>query len=392
MKLKRSKRFLVFLLVPLLLSVNIGLTSGGNKMLAESHAPAEMYVPHTTDSHGAFLPDWTRITFSLFPTIARGGSIDLSNLAGVLSYDPSRTWQAGSSITSILMLGDLANVTNLPIRSLKSILKTVGLPLGSLKLADFGLVAQQTIQSLIKAIPGLSGLPLKSVKPLYDLVSSTLVAGSLANLPIGQLQKNPLLANLPLDKLNLANYALNSIPGLINTPLNQFAKWGETLIGEIPGLSDLPFNQFFQDLSTEGIFALVDVVFGDREANRSNTVTGSTVVGFQYPCNQSNCAHIELATPNWLGGTFLNGKQWISGNSQWVPGGNGCLAGVEPTGRHPFGNAFKVVLTNTDEASGRADFGIYFHFSIFCGETPYLIGPFPWMSQYEKDVIFLGIT
>ena len=74
-----------------------------------------------------------------------------------------------------------------------------------------------------------------------------------------------------------------------------------------------------------------------------------------------------------------------------MPGGSGCLAGQEPTGRHPFGQGFKVVLTDTDEASGLAEFGIYFRFSLFCGTSPYIIGPFPWISQHEKDIIFLGL-
>ena len=394
MRLKWTKRFLVFLLVPLLLSVNLGLTSGDNKVLATSQLPSQMYVPHIIDSHGAFLPDWANITFSLLPTITKGGSINLSNLVGVLGYDPSRIWQAGTAITSILQLGDLANATNLPIRPLESILSAVGLPVDSLKLADFGLVGNQTIQSLVTAIPNLSQLTLETVQPLYDLVSNTLsdITGSLASTPIGDLLNDPNLANLSLSNLNLAGYPLTSISGLINAPMNQFTKWGETLIGDIPGLSDLPFNQVFENLNTGGVFALVDVVFGDKEANRTDTVTGSDVVGFSYPCNQSNCAHIELAAPSWLALPTLKGKQWISGDSQWVAGGSGCLAGEEPTGRLPFGNAFKVVLLNTDEPSGRADFGIYFNFSIFCGTSPYIIGPFPWMSQNEKDLIFLGIT
>jgi hypothetical protein len=193
----------------------------------------------------------------------------------------------------------------------------------------------------------LADLALGDVAPLYDLVEQELggaMASTLSDSALGELIDDGLLANLPLDALNLAEYSLNSIPGLLDAPLNQFARWGETLIGEIPGLADLPFADFFTDLGTLGPFALVDIVFGDKEARRLNTVTGSDVVGFDYPCNQNNCALIELAGPDWLGATFLHGKQWISGNSQWVPGGSGCLAGEEPTGRHPFGEGFKVVL------------------------------------------------
>lgn len=361
-------------------------------VFAQSSPRGELYVPYT-QSNGALLPDWERITFRLIRAVQRGGSLDLSGLAGVLGYDPSRSWSAGDAITSILLLGDLADATNLPTRSLEGILGAVGLSAGSFRLADFGLIENQTLKTLVDAVPNLADLSLGDVTPLYDLVEQELggaMASTLSDSALGDLIEDNLLADLPLDALNLAEYGLNSIPGLLDAPLDQFARWGETLIGEIPGLADLPFADFFADLGTPGPFALVDIVFGDKEARRLNTVTGSDVVGFDYPCDQDNCAHIELAGPDWLGATFLHGKQWISGNSQWVPGGSGCLAGEEPTGRHPFGEGFKVVLLGTDEASGLAEFGIYFRFSIFCGTSPYIIGPFPWMSQYEKDLIFLG--
>ena len=360
---------------------------------AQSSPRGELYVPYTK-SNGALLPDWERITFRLIPAVKKGGSLDLSSLVGVLGYDPSRSWKAGDSITSILMLGDLAEATNLPIRSLESILGAVGLSAGSFSLADFGVIENQTLKTLVDAVPNLADLSLGGVTPLYDLVQKELggaTASLLSDSALGELIGDKLLANLPLNELNLADYGLNSIPGLLNAPLNQFSRWGETLIGKIPGLADLPFADFFTDLGTPGAFALVDVVFGEKEARRLNTVTGSDQVGFHYPCNQNNCAHIELAGPAPLGATFLQGKQWISGDSQWVAGGSGCLAGKEPTGRHPFGKGFKVVLTDTDEASGLAEFAIYFRFSIFCGKSPYIIGPFPWMSEYEKDIIFLGI-
>ncbi|WP_013320631.1 hypothetical protein [Gloeothece verrucosa] len=359
---------------------------------AQKSAGSEMYVP-SIKSNGALLPDWERITFRVIPPASEGGSLNLSSLKGVLGYDASRSWNAGDSITSIVMLGDLAEVTNLPTRSLLSILNTVGLSGNSVSLADFGLIKQQTLKTLVDAIPDLANFSLDEVAPLYDLVETQLgseSAWTLKDWELGELINNNLLANLPLDSINLAKYDLNSLPGLLNTPLDQFAGWGETLIGEIPGLADLPFANFFTDLGTPGIFALVDIVFGEKEAHRVNTVTGSDVVGFDYPCDQNNCAHIELSGPDWLGATFFHGKQWISGNSQWVAGGSGCLAGSEPTGRLPFGEGFKVVLTDTDEASGLAEFSIYFRFSIFCGRSPYIIGPFPWMSQHEKDIIFLG--
>jgi len=396
-------RYFATFLIPLVLVLNLNLPE---KVLAKTTVSREigsaafMYVAHTIDANGAFIPDFTHITFSNFPDVIAGGSIDLSGLTSVLGYDASRTWIAGDAITSILKLGDLAGASNLPIRPLLSILNAVGLPLDNLSLGDFGgILNNQTIGTLVAAIPQLTHFSLASIVPLYDLVAKTFglsTVESLAQSTIGDLLQNTgrgeALSNLHLDQLNLAGYSLDSIPGLINGPLEQFAKWEDALIGDIPGLSDLPLSSIFQDLTTDGIFANLDIVFGNKEGYRTNTVSGSTVVGFRYPCNQSNCAHIELQPTSFLPLPTLKGKQWISGNSQWVPGGSGCLAGEEPTGRHPFSKAFKVVLTNTDEAAGRAEFGIYFHFSFFCGTTPYVIGPFPWMSQYEKDLIFLGLT
>ncbi|ACK70884.1 conserved hypothetical protein [Gloeothece citriformis PCC 7424] len=359
---------------------------------AQKSGGGELYVP-SIESNGALLPDWERITFRLIPPISGSGSLELSGLEGVLGYDASRSWNAGDSITSIVMLGDLTDVTNLPTRSLWSILNPVGLSGNSLSLADFGLIKKQTLKTLVDAIPDLANFSLYEVAPLYDLLQTRLGsenAWALRNWELEDLINNEQLANLSLDSIDLAKYELNSLPGLLNTPLARFAVWGETLIGEIPGLADLPFANFFTDLGTPGIFALVDIVFGEKEAYRVNTVTGSDVVGFDYPCDQNNCAHIELAGPDWLGATFFHGKQWISGQSQWVAGGSGCLAGSEPTGRLPFGEGFKVVLTDTDEASGLAEFSIYFRFCTLCGCSPYIIGPFPWMSQHEKDIIFLG--
>jgi hypothetical protein len=363
-------------------------------VMAQSSSHGEYYVPYI-ESNGAFLPDWDNITFRGIPAAQEEGFLDLSALEDFLGYDPSRSWGAGDSITSILMLGDLADATNLPTSSLRDILDTVGVSSGSFSLADFGVVKNQTFSSLVGAVPRLGNFSLRNVRPLYDLVARNWGSGTaegLGNSRLSNLASNTQIADLSLESLNLERYSLNSIPGLQNAPLEGFERWQETPIEEIPGVADLPFSEMFEDLDTPGgIFALVDIVFGEREANRVNTVTGSDVVGFDFPCQQPNCAHIELASPAQLGAFLVQGKQWISGNSQWVSGGHGCLTGTEPTGRHPFGRGFKMVLTGTNESSGLAQFAIYFRFSIFCGKSPYIIGPFPWMSHHEKDFIFLGL-
>ena len=137
--------------------------------VAQSSPPGRLDVPYT-ESHGALLPDWENINFRLIPPVQQGGSLNLSHLTNVLGYDPSRYWKTGDNLTSILMLGDLAEATNLPTRSLKNILDSAGLSTNSLSLADFGVVNQQTIQTLVDAVPALGDLSLGDLTPLYDLV------------------------------------------------------------------------------------------------------------------------------------------------------------------------------------------------------------------------------
>ncbi|NEO64581.1 MAG: hypothetical protein F6J98_30900, partial [Moorea sp. SIO4G2] len=104
---------------------------------------------------------------------------------------------------------------------------------------------------------------------------------------------------------------------------------------------------------------------------------------------------IELA-----GQPSIKGKQWISGKYQEVEGGSGVLGqindGMEPTGRHPFGDAFKVVVWDTSETEGSAGTALFFRYCVRnmfvdLGCTPYFIGPVPFLSYQEQDPIFLGL-
>jgi murein DD-endopeptidase MepM/ murein hydrolase activator NlpD len=159
------------------------------------------------------------------------------------------------------------------------------------------------------------------------------------------------------------------------------------------------------ELANFNFLGKIDVVYGEKEARRINTVSGSYQEGFNVPCEKDSCAYIELTDAMDVGLDLasLHGKQWISGNSQIVEGGFGPLKyanvipspGKEPTGRNVFGEFFKVVLTDTDESEGKAEFGLYFRYCMYifgyrtC--TPYFIGPFPWFSHHEKDTIILGL-
>lgn len=236
----------------------------------------------------------------------------------------------------------------------------------------------------------------------------------LQNETLGALTQQAEFGNLKLGDLNLEDYSFSTIPGLEITPLQNFRGWEESTVSQVPKLSDVPFSQFPVPPNSTGFgfVALHDVTYGPAEHRRYHTMSGSDVVGFNYPCDEQHgapdgCAYVEMSAPGWLGlagDRTMHGQQWIQGGtgqgSQMVPGGLGVLGAVgggkEPTGRLPFGEVFKVVLTGTDESEALAQFGLYFRVChrgwIDLGCTPYIIGPIPWLSHHEKDLIFVGQT
>ncbi|MEO0488017.1 MAG: M23 family metallopeptidase [Cyanobacteria bacterium J06659_2] len=348
-------------------------------------------VPVIEDPILGIKPDWAQITFQTLPAVLESGSFEAPlDLVSQLGYDPSRIWQAGQTADHYMLLGDFQDSFQLQQFSLYEIAALVGLDVEALRLADFALTAWQTIGDLTKAIPNLESRQIQDVEPVADL----LVGKANPQDTFAEVIQDPTLADLSLGELDLAQYDLDAIPGILNVPLESFNDWQQTIIEEIPGLANVPFANFPNPIAEQGVVVgMVDVVFGAAEGDRTNTISGSYVEGFNVPCD-ANCAHLEMGQPE-----LVEGTQWISGNYQQVRGGRGVLAaangGMEPTGRHPVGNAFKVVVLETDEASGTAETGLYFRMcvrNVFVdlGCTPYFIGPIPWLPVQEEAPIFLG--
>lgn len=390
----------------------------------DEHIPSTLY-------NGAIVPDWGHITFSTLPVVSEAGSLQIPDSLGAqLGYNPSRIWSENTPIDQVLMLGDLQDAFGLQTFNLNTIAQFTGLNLNGISLANFPLIAQQTLASLVGAIPQLAQRTLDQVPILKDLVSlnlDNLDPAALSNLalkslnlsnfgssPLSELASNDLLGQFSLGDLNLSQYSFSDIPGLTQTPLENLQGWQQTFVGQVPGLSQVPFAAF-PNAPTAGYFGFIainDVTYGPIEHRSTPTqrsITGSDKVGFNYQCAQPRgCAYLELNSPASLGVAGdpggLHGAQWIKGGTgpgaQMVPGGHGILGvingGQEPTGRLPFGPVFKVVLTNTDESSGTGTFGIYFrvchHGLVDLGCTPYFIGPIPWFSAQEKGIVFVGET
>ncbi|MBD2364232.1 hypothetical protein H6G36_24135 [Anabaena minutissima FACHB-250] len=343
------------------------------------------------------LPNWNQITFANMPAIAESGSFQApADVVGKLGYDPSRSWDAGQTSDSYMMLGDFQDSFKLQNFSLNDIAQTVNLDLSEVDLDTFGAMKFQTLESLSDAIPDLKTTPISEVKPVLDLLSQKLETSFDSNQTIKKLlQQSPHLGKLQFSSLNLTSYSLDSIPGLVETPIGAFEKWQGVYIDEIPGLADVPFSQFPNPINAVGAnVGIVDIAFATDEQQRDRTISGSNKEGFAVPC-QKDCAHIELS-----GSSTVSGKAWVSGKYQLVKAGKGLLASVnggkEPTGRHPFGDAFKVAVWDVSEVNGVISQALFFRVCmrktfVDLGCTPYFIGPVPFMTFKEKEPIFLGL-
>ncbi|NEQ47479.1 MAG: hypothetical protein F6K00_29630 [Leptolyngbya sp. SIOISBB] len=367
--------------------------------------PSDDWIPTTAmtwDEQYVRLPDWSQLTFGNLPPLMSDGSFDApEDIIQSLGYDLSRQWTAGQSLETVLKLGDFQTSLYLQLFNLENIAELTQLDLNQIALEALDLADWQTIEDLVNAIPTLGNLFVDQVPPVAALVDSVMpqtLQASVSDLTLSEIiSQFPDLAQESLGQLGdqLSQFALTDIPGLSTAPLQAFRDWGNSTLVGVPGLSAVPFDQMPNPLSFTGAIGQIDIVFGPAETQRQQTVSGSYAKGFQVPCKQ-NCGHIELT-----GLPELQGKQWISGQFQSVEGGEGILAaangGLEPTGRHPFGEAFKVVVWDVDESHGTVSTAMFFRmcqqggwFAPDLGCTPYFIGPVPFLTYQETEFLLLG--
>ncbi|MEM7552624.1 MAG: hypothetical protein AAF378_00720 [Cyanobacteria bacterium P01_A01_bin.84] len=343
-------------------------------------------------SDGGFTPDWSNVKFEDM-IFSEGGNVSYPGKQGGTE---TRTWEAGESLAQIMEFGDFSDAgLGLEEISLEYVADKLGLDLDGFSLADFELMEWQTPLDLVNAIPQLEGIEANKVPPIQDFFKEMGI--NQGNDTIGEiLSDNPDVEDIPIaEKIQLDDYSITEIPGLETTQVQDFGNWDDTLIGGVPGLNELPWSEFPQILTpTLAFVGQVDLPLMEVEANRTRTISGSYQEGFNVPCLQDDCAHMEISGPGQT-----TGVEWISGKFQKVKGGFGPLkavfGGKEPTGRHPFGEAFKQVVWNINEAEGSVETTMFFRICKkipFVGKTctPYGIGPVPFITYQEKDPIILG--
>ncbi len=361
------------------------------------------------------LPDWDNITLEDFPPIQEGGSIG-TEFNSYVGYDLSREWVAGDSLVDILKLGDVEEGLAAQELSIGEIAAITEVDTSDIALSAFELAKEQSLDQLVEAVPGLGQQQVSEVEPIAKLVATELGYGY-DDIQLDSLvESNSTAGNLKLGEVDLSEYSIDDIPGLEDTPLKEFDRWENAKVSDVPELSSVALSQMPNPLSSVAMPVMrIDAVWSDAESNRQRTVSGSYEEGFNVPCNSgSRCPYIELDDIENFGSDWrlpTEGVQWIEGRDPqsgnicpdrpWgVRGGHGVLGvvncGKEPTGRHPFGKAFKFAIWGTDETTDSIETAIFFRFCakspfVDLGCTPYFIGPIPFFSFRRDNWIFLGI-
>lgn len=356
------------------------------------------------------LPDWSRISLAQLPGISQSGAIDGSPYSQTLGYDLSRTWNVGMTPDQYLKLGDISEALQAEEFSLQAIQASATLrtqpeantdinsiDLNKIALSEFPLIGEQTLSHLAQVVPELANTQVNNITPVATLLKSQGIAAS--NLTLAQVLTQYEVGQMKLGEIDLSKFSISSIPNLDAVQLQQFTGWMNSNVSDIPGLGQVPLGSMPNPITEIGSLVMrIDVVYGPAENRRNNTISGSDVQGFSVPCTEKDCAYLELDDLENAGRSDrskLEGKQWISGKYQEVEGGRGILKAVnngrEPTGRLPFGKAFKVVVMEPDETTDTVDTALFFRFCAWrMGCTPYFIGPVPFFSYKVNSLIFVG--
>ncbi|MBS9387285.1 MAG: M23 family peptidase [Dolichospermum sp. BR01] len=343
------------------------------------------------------LPDWKQISLSQLPGISQSGAIDGSLYSQTLGYDLSRTWTVGMTPDEYLKLGDISEALQTEKFSLQAIGDITSIEFNKIALSEFSLIKEQTLSHLAKVVPQLAQTAVKDIQSIAALLKTKGIQP--ANLTLSQVLTQYEVGNIKLGEVDLSKFSLTSIPNLEAVPIQDLTNWMNSFVKNIPGLGQVPLGLMPNPLSEIGNLVMrIDAVYGTAENRRKNTISGSDVQGFSVPCTQKDCAYLELDNLENVGKSdrsSLEGKQWISGKYQEVEGGWGILKAVnngrEPTGRLPFGKAFKVVVMETDETTDTVDTALYFRFCAWkMGCSPYFIGPIPFFSYQVNALMFVG--
>ena len=374
----------------LLICLAVILTVFGGVSEAAIAQPLEQTVTATNAESGIL-----EVSFNQLPPFQEGGEIvSTPEINQEFGFDVSHIWAPGDLPSNVLKVGDIDTGLHASQFTLGQIADEVGLDLDEVVVGQLQFLDNLTFSDLLQDVPFLDTWPindLPSVQPVFQGIAGGTLGEIAAN--------NAAIANTSVMDL-LSDVPVSDIPNLALAQLSDFEDIGSQVIASVPGLGDVSLGNFpsVDDLAGAlNFFALQDIAFGADEWTQTPTpdpVSGGTNGGKDWeaiPC-VGGCAHIELAQPGW------DGAQWMTKDHR-VKDGYGILGAIfDEAGayRLPFGDAFALQITSTEEAPGTASWGIAFRIcrkALFLdlGCTAYFLEVPLGITTQEEQLVLTGL-
>ena len=318
------------------------------------------------------LPEYINLSQHSFEEAGeiKNSFLERKSINDLLGYEFSRTWEAGDSFSSVLKYGDVKALQQLDSKKLSQIAPQAK------EVEDFPYLEKVPLWKLIKNLGvNTESDAWQSVIPLQCRGTTRWIKSAVSSC----------LQTFYPDKTLLDFGASGSLSELCldEIPLRRFPDIDNFSLDNVPGT-----EKFYLNVSSEDFVGKLDIPFDSDETNIP-AISGSNQE--QSKTCSENCPHVEILDP-----ALPFSMQWISGR-QKVKGGRGVLGlvngGREPTGRHPFGDEFKVVISDINTKKGTVRTNIYLRackrtFPLDFGCTPFFIGPIPLSVVSEGDWIY----
>lgn len=267
----------------------------------------------------AIVADWSQVSLADFPPIEG----------------------RNTKIENELTLGELANAIDIESLTFDSILRQSKEPIESPKLSEYSFIADMQVSDLTAAIKGIESLPIHELRPVYDLLKTTVETPIIpAEATLNDvLALYPNLGSVRLKYLNLEKYQVAEIPGFLNLPVISIPGWAEILVSAVPGLRAVSLKDIGDGFNLSGQIVSVGIV-DSQSAGKS----------------------AMLYKGNWR-------REWSKENPLT-----------------PFGSLMEIVPVQVDGNS--IETGIYFNLCQI--NSCRKLGPFSYLSYADRDALFVG--
>ncbi|MEM9946143.1 MAG: M23 family metallopeptidase [Cyanobacteria bacterium P01_D01_bin.36] len=357
-------------------------------------SPASAQVVSPED----FTSEVVHTTFDQMPPFTEGGEIGAPDDGTIaeLGYDPSRVWQAGERPSDVIQLGDIDTGLGVEMFTLEQIAAEAGFSLDDISINNLEFLAGLTVDEFLNDVPFLGDWPLAELDTIFRDFGVPNIFGATGTIN-ETLKTLPELADLSALEV-FGELPVTAIPNLSMAQLLDFEGIGNAVISDVPGLGNIPLGAFPNPLTVLNAFGKQDIAFGPKEYSGTkptpDPVSGGTngTKTWQPIACSGGCAHIELTQEGW------KGAQWMSKDHRVKDGYGllGSLFGEAGAYRLPFGNTFALQVTDTDEKTGTAEWGIAFRvcakglfFDLGC--TAYFLEVPLGIETKETDIILTGL-